>query len=229
MTPDEFAALTLSLKVAAASLALLAIPGVFLGWLLARRDFPGKTALDVLVHLPLVLPPVVTGWLLLRCFGRRGWLGAWLHDTLGISLAFNWKGAALAAAVMALPLLVRAVRLAIALVDRGLEEAAATCGANPWRVFITVTIPLAAPGLIAGFVLAFARSLGEFGATITFAGNIPDQTRTLPVAIFAYTQLPDGDAAVSRLAIASVVLAVLALVASEWLTRRWQRRLGSAS
>ena len=221
LSAEEWSILWLSLQVAGTSLLLL-VPGIALGWLLSHRRFPGKTLLDVLVHLPLVLPPVVTGYLLLLLFGRRGVVGAWLHD-LGVDIAFTWKGAALAAAVMALPLLVRAVRLGFDLTDRRLEDAARTLGASPWRVFLTVTLPLAAPALVAGLVLAFARSLGEFGATITLAGNIPGESRTLPVAIWGLTQTPDGDAPAMRLVVVSLVLSLVALAGSEWLHRRWRR------
>ncbi len=221
MTADEWSILGLSLQVALGSLALLAVPGIALGWLLARREFPGKTLLDALVHLPLVLPPVVTGYLLLLLLGRRGPIGGWLHD-LGIDIAFTWKGAAIAAAAMSLPLLVRAVRLAIEMTDRRLEDAARTLGASPLRVALTITLPLAVPGIIAGLVLAFARSLGEFGATITLAGNIPGESRTLPVAIYSATQTPDGDAAAMRLVVISLVLSLFALAGSEWLNRRWR-------
>jgi molybdate transport system permease protein len=222
LSSEEWSILWLSLQVAGVSLALLLIPGIALGWLLSRRQFPGKTLLDAIVHLPLVLPPVVTGYLLLVLFGKRGVFGAVLHD-LGFDIAFTWRGAALAAAVMALPLLVRSVRLGFDLADRRLEDAARTLGAPPWRVFLSVTLPLAAPALIAGLVLAFARSLGEFGATITLAGNIPGESRTLPVAIWGLTQTPDGDGPAMRLVIMSLVLSLAALAGSEWLHRRWRR------
>ena len=222
LSAEEWSILLLSVQVAGASLALLLVPGIALGWLLSRCAFPGKTLLDVLVHLPLVLPPVVTGYLLLLLCGRRGPLGAWLH-AIGLDLAFTWKGAALAAAVMSLPLLVRSVRLGFDLADRRLEDAARTLGATPWRVFITVTVPLAAPALLAGLVLAFARSLGEFGATITLAGNIPGESRTLPVAIWSLTQTPDGDGPALRLVAVSLALSLVALGGSEWLHRRWRR------
>ncbi|HEX3135899.1 MAG TPA: molybdate ABC transporter permease subunit [Planctomycetota bacterium] len=222
LSAEEWSILWLSVQVAGTSLALLLIPGIALGWLLSRCQFPGKTLLDVLVHLPLVLPPVVTGYLLLLLFGKRGPLGAWLH-ALGIDVAFTWKGAALAAAVMALPLLVRSVRLGLDLTDRRLEDAARTLGASPSRVFVSVTMPLAAPAIIAGLVLAFARSLGEFGATITLAGNIPGESRTLPVAIWSLTQMPDGDGPAMRLVLISLALSLVALAGSEWLHRRWRR------
>ena len=227
MTDDELGILWLSLRVAAASLLLLAVPGVLTGWLLARKDFRGKAVLDACVHLPLILPPVVTGWLLLLLLGRHGWLGQYLGAWFGWRIAFTWKGAAIAAAVMAFPLLVRAVRLAIELADPRLEQAARTLGAAPLRVFLTITLPLAAPGILAGLVLSFARSLGEFGATITFAGSIPGESRTLPVAIYAWSQVPDGDGPVLRLALISVGVSLLALLGSEWLTRRLARRVVS--
>jgi molybdate transport system permease protein len=221
LTADEWAIVLLSLQVACGSLAVLLVPGIAMGWLLARVPFPGRSVVDTLVHLPLVLPPVVTGYLLLLTFGRRGWLGGWLHERLGVDIAFTWKGAVIAAAAMAFPLLVRAVRLAIELGDRRLEDAARTLGAGPWRVLATITLPLALPGIIAGLVLAFARSLGEFGATITLAGNIPGESRTLPVAIYGATQTPDGDQAATRLVVVSLAVSLVALFASEWLQRRW--------
>lgn len=220
--------LLLSLQVAGTALLLLAVPGIAVGWLLARCRFPGRALVDALVHLPLVLPPVVTGWLLLIAFGRHSPIGQALHDWLGWRLVFDWKGAVVAAAVMSFPLLVRAVRLAIELIDRDVERAAATCGAAPWRVFATVTLPLALPGILAGMVLAFARCLGEFGATITMAGNIPGESRTLPVAIWQYTQVPDGDGMAWRLASLSIAVSVAALVASEWLARRLNARIAAA-
>jgi molybdate transport system permease protein len=228
LTPAEWEVIWLSLRVAALALVLLAIPGIALGWVLARCRFPGKAVLDAAIHLPLVLPPVVTGWLLLMATGRNSWLGGLLHDWFGWRIVFDWKGAVLAAAVMALPLLVRAVRLAIELQDRDVERAAAACGAPPWRVLATVTLPLAMPGILAGLVLAFARCLGEFGATITLAGNIPGESRTLPVAIYTFTQMPDGDAQVWRLVGISVVISLAALAISEWMARRLGRRLGLA-
>jgi molybdate transport system permease protein len=222
----ELGILVLSLQVAGSALLLMVVPGVAMGWVLARCRFPGKALVDALVHLPLVLPPVVTGWLLLVACGRHSPIGQALEQWFGWRLVFDWKGAVLAAAVMAFPLLVRAVRLAIELADRDLERAAATCGASPLRVLCSVTLPLAMPGILAGLVLAFARCLGEFGATITLAGNIPGESRTLPVAIWQFTQTPDGDAAVWRLVSISVVVSVAALIGSEWLARRLGARLG---
>ena len=216
----EWAIVLLSLKVGLVAV-LLTLPVAYaLAWLLARRRFPGRMLLDVAVHLPLVLPPVVTGWLLLLVFGRTGPVGSWLEKTFGISLVFDWKGAALAVAVMALPLMVRAMRQSIEAVDRRLLGAARTLGASPWRAFLTITLPLSLPGVAVGALLGFARSLGEFGATITFASNIAGETRTLPLAIYSGLQVPDGEGAVARLAVISIVLSVGALLASEWMVRR---------
>jgi molybdate transport system permease protein len=202
--------------------------GVLIALVLARGRFWGKGLLDVLVHLPLILPPVVTGFALLVLFGRRGVFGAFLAETLGIVLAFRWTGAALASAIMGFPLLVRAIRLSVEAVDRRLEDAAGTLGAGPaWR-FLTVTLPLIAPGIVAGAILAFARSLGEFGATITFVSNIPGETQTLPSAIYTFTQVPGGDAGAMRLSLVSVLIAALALLASEVLARRVGRRIGAS-
>jgi molybdate transport system permease protein len=219
-TPDELAAIRLSVKVASWATAATLPVGVLTALVLARGRFPGKTLLDALVHLPLVMPPVVTGYLLLLAFGRRGPLGAWLEQTLGVVFAFNWTGAALACAVMGFPLMVRAMRLSIEAVDPGLERAAATLGASRSWVFVTVTLPLALPGVIAGALLCFAKALGEFGATITFVANIPGLTQTLPTAIYSYTQLPGGDAAALRLTLVSIGISLAALVVSEWLARR---------
>ncbi|HYE05942.1 MAG TPA: molybdate ABC transporter permease subunit [Planctomycetota bacterium] len=227
LSAEEVDVLLLSLRVALASIAVLAIPGIAMGWLLARRDFFGKSLVDALVHLPLVLPPVVIGYLLLTVFGRRGLVGARLEEWFGLGIAFTWKGAALAAAVMAFPLMVRAVRLAIELTDREIEDAARTLGAGPLRVLLTVTLPLAAPGVLAGMVLAFARSLGEFGATFMLAGNIEGETRTMPVAIYSYIQQHDGDAPLHRLVLISIAVSVVALMGSEWLSRRLARRLAA--
>ena len=219
LAPETWDIVSLSLRVALCCVGLTLPPAVLLGWLLARRQFPGKVLLDGLCHLPLVLPPVVTGYLLLLLFGRRGLLGP-LLDSLGLALAFDWKGAAVAAAVVAFPLVLRAVRLSIEGVDPRLERVARTLGATPGRVFCTVTLPLAVPGLLVGGLLAFARSLGEFGATITFVSNIAGQTRTLPLAIFTYLNQPDGDRAVAGLVALSIVLSLAALVGSEWAARR---------
>lgn len=220
LTAAEWEIVALSLRVSLAAVGL-ALPIAFaLAWVLARWRFPGKVILDALVHLPLVIPPVVTGWLLLILFGRTGPVGAWLETQFGFTLMFRWTGAALAAGVMALPLMVRAMRLSIEAVDRRLEEAARTLGAARLRTYATVTVPLSLPGIIAGTVLGFARSIGEFGATITFVSNIPGETQTLPLAIYAALQVPGGEASVTRLALLSVLLSLLALIASELLARR---------
>jgi molybdate transport system permease protein len=229
LTPFEISALELSLQVAAVSVVLSLLPGLAAAWLLARCRFPGKALIDGLIHLPLVLPPVVVGYALLVLLGRRGVIGAWLHDTFGITFVFNWKGAALASAVMAFPLLVRAIRLSLEAVDRRLEAAARTLGAGRARVFLTVTLPLTAPGLLTGAILAFARSIGEFGATITFVSNIPGVTQTLPLALYSLVQQPNGDVAAARLVVVSIVLSLVALIASELLARRVGRRIGSAA
>jgi molybdate transport system permease protein len=220
ITSQEWSALLLSLKVAACCIAVLALPGIACGWLLARGRFPGKMLLDILVHAPLVLPPIVTGYLVLLVLGRGGLLGKHLNAVFGVNIAFTWYGAVIVAAIMGFPLMVRSVRLAVELVDRRIEQAASTLGANPLRVWLTVTLPLALPGVVAGLFLAFARSLGEFGATITFAGNIEGQTRTLPLAIFTSIQTPGGDAPAMRLALISVLLSVGALAASAIVERR---------
>jgi molybdate transport system permease protein len=221
LTPVELEALKLSLWVSGWAVAVSLPLGILAAWVLARLRFPGKNLLDGLVHLPLVLPPVVTGYLLLVLLGRNGAIGALLKHYFGIVLAFSWKGAVLAAAVMSFPLLVRAVRLSLENVDQGLEAAARTLGAGPARVFFTVTLPLAVPGIMTGVILAFARSLGEFGATITFVSNIRGQTQTLPLALYTLTQVPDGEAGAMRLCILSVVVAMAALICSEVLARRF--------
>jgi molybdate transport system permease protein len=225
LTETETNALGLSLKVACWAVAGSLPPGIFVAWLLARFRFPGKAFVDGLVHMPLVLPPVVIGYLLLVLLGRKGIIGAWLYGLFGISMAFTWKGAAVASAVMAFPLLVRAVRLSIEGVDQGLEEAARTLGAGFWRVFFTITLPLITPGLLTGIILAFARSLSEFGATITFVSNIPGETRTLPLALYTLIQVPDGEFGALRLCVISMVVALLALIASEILARRLTVRI----
>src|SRR3954453_4295067 len=208
LSPAEMTAILLSLRVALVA-TLVATPlGIAAAWLLARRAFWGKPAIDALIHLPLVLPPVVTGYLLLLSFGRRGLIGAWLADHLGIVFAFRWTGAALACGIMAFPLLVRPIRLSIEAVDRRLEQAAGPLGAPPWQVFSTVTLPLALPGVLAGMVLGFAKAIGEFGATITFVSNIPGETQTISSAIYSLIQTPDGDAAAMRLVIVSTVIAM---------------------
>ncbi len=224
LTPLEIEALRLSLWVSFWAVAMSLPAGILTAWVLARLSFPGKALLNSMIHLPLVLPPVVIGYLLLVVFGRRGVVGAWLYHSLGITLAFNWKGAALAAAVMAFPLLVRAVRLSLEEVDRGLEAAARTLGARPLRVFFTITLPLIMPGIVAGTVLAFARSLGEFGATITFVSNIQGQTQTLPLALYTLTQVPNGEHGAMRLCVLSVAIGIVALMASELQAKRFAKR-----
>lgn len=228
LTPQEWSALLLSIQVSLCSVAIMLLPGIGCAWLLARKRFYGKAVVDAVIHLPLVLPPVVVGFLLLLALGRRGWIGRWLYDLWGVEIAFTWKAAAIAAAVMGFPLLVRAARLAIELTDVRIEQAARTLGSTAWRVFLTITLPLSLPGILAGAVLAFARSLGEFGATIMFAGNIEGVTRTLPLAVFTYTQVPGGDPAALRLVLVSVALSLAAMIASELLARKIGRRIGLA-
>ena len=225
LSPFEVDALRLSLRVGVWSVVASLPLGLAAAFVLARARFPGKLLFDGMVHLPLVLPPVVVGFALLVLFGRNGPIGAVLYERLGVTFAFNWKGAALASAVMGFPLMVRAMRLSLELVDRRLEQAARTLGAGRLRVFCTITLPLMAPGILTGIILAFARSISEFGATITFVSNIPGETSTLPLAIYALTQVPGGDAAAWRLAVLSVALAFAALVVSEVLARRLGRRL----
>jgi molybdate transport system permease protein len=227
LSPEEWTTIFLSLRVALLA-TLICLPiGLGLAWLLARRDFWGKSLLNSLIHLPLVLPPVVTGYLLLIAFGKKGVIGAFLEQTFGLVFAFRWTGAALAAALMALPLMVRAIRLSIESIDQRLEGAAATLGASPLRVF--VTLPLAAPGMLAGTILTYVKALGEFGATITFVSNIPGQTQTLSLAIYSLLQTPDGDAAALRLILLSIALALAALLVSELLARRLTRRVTGTS
>ncbi|MCJ2187272.1 molybdate ABC transporter permease subunit [Novosphingobium beihaiensis] len=220
LSPEEWQVLLLSLKVSGVAITAVLPLAFALAWMLARWRFPGKVLLDAVVHLPLVLPPVVTGWLLLLTFGTNAPVGHFLSETIGLTFLFRWTGAALAAAVMALPLMVRAMRLSLETVDRRLENAARTLGAGPWRTFFTITLPLATPGIMAGLVLGLARSVGEFGATITFASNIPGETQTLPLAIYSALQLPGTELQVARLAGLSVLLSVSALALSEWLARR---------
>jgi molybdate transport system permease protein len=224
LSPAEWIAVELSLRIALVATAWALPFGIAVGWLLARRKFWGKTVLDGLVHLPLVLPPVVTGYLLLMWFGRKGPIGGFLYDHFGVVFAFRWTGAALASGVMGFPLLVRPIRLALEAIDRRLEDAAATLGANPALTFFTVTLPLALPGIVAGLLLCFARALGEFGATITFVSNIPGETQTISAAIYTFLQIPDGDAAAGRLVAVAIVLALAALIAAEWLGRRASAR-----
>jgi molybdate transport system permease protein len=223
LSPDEWAALELSLRVSLWA-TLVSLPlGVLTALILARGEFRGKQLLNGLVHLPLILPPVVTGYLLLVVFGRRGVVGRLLEETFGIVVAFRWTGAALACGLMAFPLMVRAIRLSVEAVDTKLEHAAATLGANPIWTFLVVTLPLILPGIIAGAILAFAKAMGEFGATITFVSNIPGETQTLPLAIYAFMQVPGAEPAAFRLVVVSVIVAMTALVASELVSRRIAR------
>jgi len=225
LSPQEWTAVALSLRIAAVA-TLVALPfGVAIATLLARKSFWGKSLVDALVHLPLVLPPVVTGYLLLITFGRKAPVGAFLDQHFGIVFSFRWTGAALACGIMAFPLMVRAIRLSIEAIDRRLEDAAATLGANRIWLFLTITLPLALPGIIAGMMLAFARALGEFGATITFVSNIPGETQTISAAIYTLTQVPGGDRAAFSLVVVAVIISLVALVASEWFARRAHARL----
>lgn len=225
LTPDEWNAVRLSIKVATVAMLFSLPPGIAIALLLARGKFWGKTLLNGVVHLPLILPPVVTGYLLLLTFGRRGPAGAFLAEHFGIVFSFRWTGAALACGIMGFPLMVRAIRLSIEAVDRKMEAAAGTLGANPMFVFATITLPLILPGLIAGSILSFAKAMGEFGATITFVSNIPNETQTLPSAIYTFTQVPGGDDGALRLTLISIVISMAALVASEVLARRVGRRM----
>lgn len=224
LSGEDWEALAISLKVAVVASAASLPFGIAVAWLLARRSFPGKSVLNGLVHLPLILPPVVTGYILLVLFGRKGPIGGFLDQAFGIVLSFRWTGAALAAAVMGFPLMVRAIRLSIEGLDRGLESAASTLGAGRFQVFYTITLPLIAPGIVTGTILSFAKAMGEFGATITFVSAIPGETKTLAAAIYGYTQVPGGDAGAMRLTAVSVVVSLAALLASELLARRVQVR-----
>jgi molybdate transport system permease protein len=228
LTAAELEALRLSLQVALVAVAMALPLAVLVAWLLARYRFPGKTLFDAAVHLPLVLPPVVIGYFLLVLFGTRGPLGGWLYETLGVRLIFTRWGAALAAAVMSFPLMVRAIRLALEAVDRGLEAAARTLGASRPDVFFSVTLPLMLPGVVSGCIVAFAAALGDFGATITFVGNVQGETQTLSLAIYSLTQTPDGDAAAARLVVISLLVALAALFVSEWLAHRVRQFIGRA-
>lgn len=223
MSEFEYEALFLSLKVATIA-TLFALPiAIFLAWALAKRDFPGKALIDILIHIPMVLPPVVIGFAMLSLFGRQGLIGAWLYDVFGINLAFTWQAAAIAAAVMALPLMIRSIRLSMEAVDPRLEQLAATLGAKNWRVFKSITLPLARPGIISAIILGFARALGEFGATIAFAANIPGVTQTLPLAVYTALQSPGGEDAAARLSIIALVIALGALLSAEWAARRFKK------
>ena len=224
-SPDEWTAILLSLRVATVG-TLVGLPlALFLAFVLARWRFPGKVILDGILHLPLVMPPVVTGYFLLLTFGRQGAVGKALYETLGITFSFRWTGAALACGVMGFPLMLRAIRLSFEAIDRRLETAASTLGANPWWTFLLITMPMALPGVLAGAVLCFAKALGEFGATITFVSNIPGETQTIPSAIYTYTQVPGGESQALRLAGVSIAIAMVALIVSEILNRRIQKRI----
>lgn len=222
----EWQAVLLSLQVSTLAVICSLPFGIAMAWILARCQFPGKSLLDSIIHLPLVLPPVVIGYLLLVVMGRRGFIGEWLYNWFGFSFSFSWRGAALASAVVAFPLMVRAIRLSLEAVDKRLELAAKTLGASPWRVFATITLPLSLPGIIVGIVLAFARSLGEFGATITFVSNIPGETRTIPLAMYTLIETPGAEGAAARLCILAIILSLAALLLSDWLAKRSRQRLG---
>lgn len=227
LTEYETAALLLSLKVSGVAV-LFSLPlGIGCAWLLARVEFPGKALFDSVIHLPLVLPPVVIGYLLLISMGRKGVIGERLFEWFGISFSFNWRGAALAAAIVSFPLMVRAIRQAFEHVDVRLEQAARTLGSSPLRVFMTITLPLTAPGIISGMVLAFARSLGEFGSTITFVSNIPGDTRTIPLAMYSFIETPGAESQAARLCVIAIIIALLSLIISQWLTQKAQRRVSA--
>lgn len=221
----EIAALLLSLKVSSVAV-LFSLPlGIICAWILARCQFPGKTLFDSLIHLPLVLPPVVIGYILLVAMGRQGVIGSWLYDWFGLSFSFSWRGAALAAAIVSFPLMVRAIRLSFENVDIKLEQAARTLGSSRLKVFLTITLPLTLPGIVSGIILAFARSLGEFGSTITFVSNIPDETRTIPLAMYSFIQTPGAEHEAARLCVIAIIIAVLSLTASQWLAKRAQLKV----
>jgi len=225
LTEYEWAALALSLKISTVAVLCSLPPGILVAWLLARLEFPGKSLVDGIIHLPLVLPPVVVGYLLLVAMGRQGIIGRWLYDWFGLSLSFSWRGAVLAVAVVSFPLLVRAIRLALESVDRRLEEAARTLGAGRLKVFFTITLPLTLPGILTGTILAFARCLGEFGATITFVSNIPGETRTLPLAMFTFIETPGAEAQAARLCVIAIVISLASLLLAEWLAKAARRKL----
>ncbi|CAH1526385.1 MULTISPECIES: molybdate ABC transporter permease subunit [Vibrio] len=227
MSELEYQALMLSLKVGTYAVVWLIPIGVALAWLLSRKEFIGKSILDSLIHLPLVLPPVVIGYLLLISLGRQGYLGGWLYEHFGLIFSFNWKGAVIACIVVALPLMVRSVRLSLDTVDPKLEHAASTLGASPLKVFVTITLPLTIPGIITGTMLSFARSLGEFGATISFVSNIPGETQTIPLAMYNFIETPGAEMEAARLCIISIALALSTLMISEWLNRKAAARLGA--
>ena len=224
----EIAALLLSLKVS--SIAVIAsLPlGILCAWLLARVEFPGKAIFDSILHLPLVLPPVAVGYLLLISMGRKGFIGQWLFNWFGVSFSFSWRGAALASAIVSFPLMVRAIRQSFETVDIRLEQAARTLGSSRWRVFLTITLPLTSPGIVSGMIIAFARSLGEFGSTITFVSNIPGETRTIPLAMYSFIETPGAEYEAMRLCIISIIIALASLLASQWLTQKALQRTASA-
>lgn len=222
----EIQALSLSLKIAGVAVLWLIPLGILLAWLLARKSFLGRSVLDSLIHLPLVLPPVVIGYLLLISLGRQGWLGQYLFEHWGLVFAFSWKGAVIACMFVSLPLMVRAIRLSLESIDPRLEEAAATLGASPLKIFTTITLPLTLPGIITGTMLAFARSLGEFGATISFVSNIPGETQTIPLAMYTFIETPGAEYAAMRLCLISIAISLLSLFISGWLSRVSQKRLG---
>jgi molybdate transport system permease protein len=226
LTDYEWQAVILSLKVSFWAVACSLPLGILVAWILVRCRFPGKSLVDGIIHLPLVLPPVVIGYVLLIAMGRRGIIGSWLYEHTGLSFSFNWHGAALASAVVAFPLMVRAIRMSLEVIDLRLEQAARTLGAGPWRVFFTITLPLSFPGIVVGTVLAFARSLGEFGATITFVSNIPGETRTIPLAMYTLIETPGAESAAARLCILAVLLSLASLLVADWLANWGRRRLG---
>ncbi|MGD8231759.1 molybdate ABC transporter permease subunit [Vibrio sp. TRT 1302] len=226
LTEYEYQALLLSLKVALFAIIWLIPMGIGIAWVLARKQFVGKSVVDSLVHLPLVLPPVVIGYLLLISMGRQGFIGQWLYQQFDIVFSFSWKGAVLACIVVSLPLMVRSIRLSLESVDVKLEQAAATLGASPVRIFFTITLPLTIPGIITGTMLSFARSLGEFGATISFVSNIPGETQTIPLAMYNFIETPGSETEAMRLCIISIAIALSSLMVSEWLSRIGAKRLG---
>lgn len=228
LSPEELEALQLSLKVSFWAVAISLPFGIITAWCLARLEFPGKVLVDAIIHVPLVVPPVVVGYMLLLLLGKNGALGSWLHDTLGITVGFSWQGAAIAAAVMAFPLMVRAIRLSLESVDRRMEQTARTLGAGPVDVFFSITLPLSGSGIVAGTILAFARALGEFGATITFVSSIPGETTTLPLALYSLAQIPGEEGGALRLMIISVTVAFAAMVAAEIIARRVRRRIAGS-
>jgi len=229
LTEYEYQALILSLKVAFFAILWLIPLGIGLAWLLARKQFIGKSFVDSLIHLPLVLPPVVIGYLLLISMGRQGFIGQWLYQQFDLVFSFSWKGAVLACVVVALPLMVRSIRLSLESVDNRLEQAAATLGASPVKIFFTITLPLTIPGIITGTMLSFARSLGEFGATISFVSNIPGETQTIPLAMYNFIETPGSEAEAMRLCMISIAIALGSLVVSEWLSRISVKRLGGSA